>query len=101
MTLAADSISMRLLITLLLTQSAPPRAPVPADASQRESENLVREVFKEDYARTAPADRKALARKLLQEKFRVPTDATVIDSLELQVNFDTVEFDKIALRRKE
>lgn len=35
------------------------------------------------------------------EKFRVATDAATIDSLELQVNYSTVEFDRIALRRKE
>jgi hypothetical protein len=35
------------------------------------------------------------------EKFRVATEATRIDSLELQVSYATVEFDRIALRRKE
>lgn len=44
-----------------------PRLPVPDAAAQKESEKLVRDLFKEEYARKAPADRQLLARKLFQQ----------------------------------
>jgi len=41
------------------------RAPVPDAAKQREAEKTIRELFKDQYAKKAPADRKALSRLLL------------------------------------
>lgn len=43
------------------------QAPVPDPEKQKESEKLVRELFKEEYARKTAADRSALARKLLEQ----------------------------------
>ncbi|HVR86169.1 MAG TPA: hypothetical protein VMU54_17740 [Planctomycetota bacterium] len=45
--------------------ASPARLPVPGADKQRDAERLVRDVFKEQYARKAPADRQALARSLL------------------------------------
>ena len=42
------------------------RVPVPANAAVVEAEKLVREVFRADYARRSPADRTALAEKLIR-----------------------------------
>src|SRR5579863_4284847 len=44
-----------------------PPAPVPDASAQKGAEQLVREVFKEQFAKTAPADRHALARTLLDQ----------------------------------
>jgi len=41
------------------------RAPIPEAAKQREAEKLIKDIFKEQYSKRAPADRKALARLLL------------------------------------
>ena len=43
------------------------RSPIPEAAAQKESEKLVRDVFKADYARRTPADQQALADKLIRE----------------------------------
>src|SRR5579862_4801807 len=43
------------------------RAPVPDAARQKEAEKLIRDLFKEDYAKKSAADRKALAQKLLKQ----------------------------------
>lgn len=43
------------------------RALVPEPALQREAEKLMRELFKVDYAKKAPADRRNLARSLLEQ----------------------------------
>jgi hypothetical protein len=59
---------MRLLV-LVLALSGPMqdnRLPVPEAAAQKEAEKLLRDVFKEEYARKAPADRAALSRTMLQ-----------------------------------
>jgi hypothetical protein len=47
--------------------SAPLRAAVPEAARQREVEKLVRDLFKDQYAKKAPADRLALIRSLLDQ----------------------------------
>src|SRR3954467_7130017 len=49
------------LLALLLGQD---RIPWPDDAALKENQKAVRDLFKEDYARKAPADQKALAQKL-------------------------------------
>jgi len=56
-----------LLASLLLVPTQDKKLPVPEPAAQRESEKLIREIFKEEYAKKAPADRSALAKKLLQQ----------------------------------
>ncbi len=43
------------------------RAPVPDAAKQKEAEKLVRDLFKDDYAKKGSAEQRALARRLLQE----------------------------------
>src|SRR5262245_13069863 len=44
-----------------------PRLPVPDAAALKESEKLIRELFKDEYAKKAPADRQILVRKLYQQ----------------------------------
>jgi hypothetical protein len=44
-----------------------PKAPVPGEAAQQEAAKLIRDLFKADYAKRAPADVQALAVKLLQQ----------------------------------
>lgn len=50
------------------------RLPVPDAKTQADAEKLIRDVFKEDYARKAPADRLALAKKLLQQGMETRDD---------------------------
>ena len=45
--------------------NAKPRTPLPGDAAIAKAEEGVRQVLKVDYARTLPADRKALVQKLI------------------------------------
>jgi len=53
------------LIVSALTLQA--RSPVPDPAQQKEAEKVVREVFKDEYAKKTPADRAALAAKMRAE----------------------------------
>jgi len=62
-----------LLLTALLLQ-ANPRQPVPDPAAQKETERLLRDIFKEDYAKKGQADRQALARKLLAQALQSKED---------------------------
>jgi len=50
------------------------RAAVPEAAKQKDAEKMVRELFKEQYAKKTPADRKALARLLLEQAAQVQND---------------------------
>lgn len=50
------------------------RSAVPEAAKQRDAEKLVRDLFKEQYAKKAPADRKALARQLLEQALQNQDD---------------------------
>jgi len=61
-------------LTLWSAVQDPPKAPVPAEADQAQSAKLIREVFKEDYAKKAPADRIALAKKLLRQALETNDD---------------------------
>ena len=63
-----------ILVLPLPFQAQQARAPVPDQAAQKEAEKLIREVFKEDYAKKAPADRLALAKKLLQQGIETRDD---------------------------
>ncbi len=56
--------------------SAPMKKPLPPDAAAtKEAENLVREVFKDDYAKKSPADKVGLAKKLLKQGLEPGNDA--------------------------
>jgi len=50
------------------------RVSVPDAARQKEAEKLVKELFKEPYAKKAPADRQALAALLLQQAVKTADD---------------------------
>ena len=50
------------------------RIPIPDPARQRETEKQVRDLFKEEYARKSAADRKKLARELLEQASRSQDD---------------------------
>ncbi len=50
------------------------RGPEPAAGAQKRAEKLIRGLFKEDYSKRAPADQKALARKLLRQGIDTPDD---------------------------
>ena len=50
------------------------RVPVPEAAKQKEAEKQVRDLFKDQYAKKAPADRRALARALLQQAAKSQDD---------------------------
>jgi len=54
------------------------RAAVPDAAKQREAEKLVRDLFKDNYAKKAPADRKALARLLLNQAAKSQDDLVAL-----------------------
>ncbi|HLY10541.1 MAG TPA: NPCBM/NEW2 domain-containing protein [Planctomycetota bacterium] len=50
------------------------RVPVPDAVKQRDAEKLIKDLFKEQYARKAPADRQALVRVLLDQATKTPDD---------------------------
>src|SRR5687767_4510629 len=50
-------------------------APAPSDADRKQAEKLVRDLFKDEFARNTPADRALLARKLLQQAPEARADA--------------------------
>jgi hypothetical protein len=52
---------------LLLLSPQDKKLPVPEPAAQKEAEKLIRDVFKEEYAKKGPAARIAFAKKLLQQ----------------------------------
>jgi hypothetical protein len=51
------------------------KLPIPEDAAQKEAEKTIRALFKEEYAKRAPADRIALAKNLLKQGFDTKDDA--------------------------
>jgi hypothetical protein len=59
-------LAIGILLACLCAQD-PPRRPVPDAAQQKEAEKVVRDIFREEYAKKAPADRAALAKKLLEQ----------------------------------
>jgi hypothetical protein len=59
---------------LALFLQSDPRSPVPDASVLKETEKLVRDVFKEEYARKGPGDRQALARKMLQQAIETKDD---------------------------
>jgi formylglycine-generating enzyme required for sulfatase activity len=48
-------------------ESPDKRIPVPDSSAQKQSEKVIRDLFKEEYSKRAPADQQALAKKLLQQ----------------------------------
>jgi len=50
------------------------RAPVPDAAKQKDVEKTIRDLFKEQYAKRAPSDRRALARTLLDQALKSSDD---------------------------
>ena len=50
--------------------TAPVRLPIPEEAAQDRSQMMIVTLFKDDYAKTAPADRQALAKKFLSQAAR-------------------------------
>jgi len=50
------------------------RLPVPDEPKQREAEKLIKELFKDQYSRRTPQDRRALARFLLEQGARSKDD---------------------------
>jgi hypothetical protein len=55
------------LVSLLAAQPADTRAPIPQKTETAAAEKLVRDIFKADFAKIKPADRTALAEKLLEQ----------------------------------
>lgn len=51
-----------------------PKTPLPSAAEQSEAEKLIKDVFKDDYAKRTPADRQTLARKLLDQGLQSKDD---------------------------
>jgi hypothetical protein len=50
------------------------RAPVPDAAKQKDAEKMIRDLFKDQYAKKAPADRRLLARTLLDQALKSSDD---------------------------
>ncbi len=67
---------MTVALALLALQDPPPRRPEPEAEKQKESLKILRDLFKDEYARRAPADQQALARKLLQQGLGTKDDDT-------------------------
>src|SRR5258706_7956378 len=57
------------------------RIAVPDDASRKAAEKLVRDIFKDDLAKTGGADRSTLIRKLLQQAAESRADAATCYAL--------------------
>lgn len=62
---------------LLLLGALQDRAPIPEAASVKEAEKLVLATFKDEYAKKTPADRNALARRLLAQAGETGVEAPV------------------------
>lgn len=74
MDLVMTTLAFLLLAVSPAIQAQESRAPIPEPPARKEAQKLVREVFKEEYARSSPADRLALARKLLQQGVETTND---------------------------
>src|SRR5437773_6987861 len=71
-----------LISAMLLPRAVPdapsqdPRRPVPDAPAQAAVEKTIRELFKDEYSKRAPADVAALAKKLLQQGLQTNDDMT-------------------------
>jgi hypothetical protein len=54
------------------------RAPIPDAASQKEADRLLKDLFKDQYAKKSPADKQALARALLEQALKSQGDPVSI-----------------------
>jgi formylglycine-generating enzyme required for sulfatase activity len=54
------------------------RLPIPEPAAQRETEKILRDLFKEAYSKKTPADRKALVRVLLDQAAKSQNDPVTL-----------------------
>ncbi len=61
-------------LILILLASMQDRAPEPSAEVQKDTLKLVRDLFKEDYAKKTPADQRALSRKLLAKGVETADD---------------------------
>jgi hypothetical protein len=64
-----------LVLLLALVLGLQDKRAVPDDAAQKEAEKSVRDLFKDEFAKKTPADKRALAKKLLAQG-RVPQNAS-------------------------
>jgi hypothetical protein len=90
--------------------TAPPvdvskRAAVPDAAKQKEAEKLVRDLFKDDYAKKGAAEQRALARRLLDEARKSKDDAAGVwvlcrEAEEMAVQAGDVETAMQAVNRR-
>src|SRR3954471_12634426 len=65
-----------LMIASICSAADAPRLPIPDEPSQARAEATIRNIFKSEYASNQPAQRRALASKLLQQARDEKTDAT-------------------------
>jgi hypothetical protein len=63
-----------LLIRGGMIQEKDSRAPIPEAGARKEAQKLIRSVFKEEFSKSAPADRQSLARKLLSQALETRDD---------------------------
>jgi hypothetical protein len=63
-----------LALAMIASQVQDARKPVPDEKTQKEFDGIVREVFKDDFARTGVNDRKALVAKLLKQATETKND---------------------------
>lgn len=64
-----------LLLLSLLTSCQEGKLPPPEAGAQKDAENLIREVFKEEYSKKAPADKAALAARMTLQARETKDDA--------------------------
>lgn len=63
-----------LLVAAAALAAEPDRAAVPSPAAQAQADKLIKDLFKDDFARTKPADRLSLSAKLLQQGLETKDD---------------------------
>src|SRR6187549_3466884 len=65
---------MLMLFLILALAPQQNRLPVPGSAAQKKAETLLKEIFKDEYGRKAPADRLALARTMMKQASETSDD---------------------------
>ena len=66
---------MLLLILILAVAPQEKKLPVPPAAAQKKAEGLLKDIYKDEYARKAPSDRAALARTMMKQSLETTDDA--------------------------
>jgi hypothetical protein len=69
------SLALILLFWLCASSAGQEKASVPDDAAQARAETMIKQVYKAEYAKTITADRRALAKKLLEQARDTKGDA--------------------------